>query len=184
MSRIRVVWDSFDCDNYFNYFVSRLETAIWRIQRSLRNLWTKSWQGTMGSMTVGQKRQDHWAWETKQPPGDDRNTRALWAFPLYKPTMGSKQRYKTPTSSWSIIIIARDLICNFLSQGKDAGTTADIGERFWPSQPTPAWADLPGHGLWPHQYSEWHLQVESSFIQSMQCVAWLYIYLGCFFQCS
>lgn len=82
--------------------------------------------------------------------------------------MGSKQRWETPMFSWSIIIIPTELICNFLSQGKDTGTTADIGERLWPSQPTPAWADLPGHGLRPHRYPEWHIQVVPSFIPSIR----------------
>lgn len=82
--------------------------------------------------------------------------------------MGSKQRWETPMFSWSIIIIPTYLICNFLSQGKDTGTTADIGERLWPSQPTPAWADLPGHGLRPHRYPEWRIQVVPSFIHSIR----------------
>ena len=55
-------------------------------------------------------------------------------------------------------------VCFPLSPGKDSGPAADSGERFWPRQPHPTRADLPGHGLRPHQRHQRHLQVIQAFL--------------------
>ena len=42
---------------------------------------------------------------------------------------------------------------------------ADSGSRFWPHLSPAAWADLPGHGLWPAAHWKWCLQVSLVFWQ-------------------
>lgn len=58
---------------------------------------------------------------------------------------------------------------SLVSPGKNPSPGADFRKRFWPHQPHPARADLPGHGLRPCWYPEWHLQVIKAFSTACQC---------------
>lgn len=53
-------------------------------------------------------------------------------------------------------------ICNLCTLGKDPSSTNHCQPWVWSCKSDTTWADLSGHGLWPHTHQQWHLQVKLS----------------------